>query len=41
MVSVATVLAARKAYKDAEIKPEDVDFAEVHDAFSIAEILAI
>jgi len=37
----ATVLAAEKAYKVAGIKPGDIDFAEVHDCFSIAEILAI
>lgn len=37
----AAILAAGKAYKEAGIKPEDVDFAEVHDCFSIAEILAI
>lgn len=37
----AGVIAGRKAYKQAGIKPEDVDFAEVHDCFSIAEIMAI
>ncbi len=37
----AAILAARKAYKGAGIKPEDIDFAELHDCFSIAEILAI
>jgi len=33
--------AAKVAYKEAGISPMDVDFAEVHDCFSIAEILAM
>ena len=33
--------AANEAYDDAGIGPEDVDFAEVHDCFTIAEVLAI
>lgn len=37
----ATVKAARQAYKQAGIEPKDVDVAEVHDCFTIAEILAI
>ena len=37
----ATVAAARMAYTQANIKPDDVDLAEVHDCFTIAEILAI
>ncbi|MFH1235260.1 MAG: thiolase domain-containing protein, partial [Candidatus Diapherotrites archaeon] len=37
----ATQEAAKRAYKKAGITPEDVDFAEVHDCFTIAEILAI
>ncbi|MBN2014915.1 MAG: thiolase domain-containing protein [Candidatus Altiarchaeota archaeon] len=37
----STILAAGKAYKKAGIKPKDIEFAEVHDCFSIAEILAI
>jgi acetyl-CoA C-acetyltransferase len=36
----ATVFAAQGAYKAAGITPEQVDFAEVHDCFTIAEILA-
>ncbi len=36
----AAVLAAREAYKKAGIKPKDVDVAEVHDCFTIAEIIA-
>lgn len=34
-----TVRGAKKAYEEACIGPEDIDVAEVHDAFSIAEIL--
>jgi len=37
----AAVIAGRKAYEQAGIGPADVDFAEVHDCFSIAEIMAI
>jgi acetyl-CoA C-acetyltransferase/acetyl-CoA acyltransferase len=33
--------AADEAYDDADVGPEDVDFAEVHDCFTIAEVLAI
>jgi len=32
--------AAKQAYKMAGIKPEDVDVAEVHDCFTVSEILA-
>jgi acetyl-CoA acetyltransferase len=35
----ATMRAARQAYERAGIGPEDVDVAEVHDCFSIAEII--
>ncbi|NIM98528.1 MAG: thiolase domain-containing protein [candidate division Zixibacteria bacterium] len=35
----ATVKAADRAYKMARVKPEDVDLAEVHDCFTIAEII--
>lgn len=35
----ATVRAARLAYEEAGIGPQDVDVAEVHDCFSIAEIV--
>ncbi len=31
--------AASKAYSIAKIKPKDIDFAEVHDCFTIAEIV--
>ncbi|WP_037144117.1 thiolase family protein [Rhodococcoides fascians] len=34
-----TVRAVREAYAQAGIGPKDVDLAEVHDAFSIAEVL--
>jgi acetyl-CoA C-acetyltransferase len=37
----ATVHAARSAFAQAGMKPKDVDVAEVHDCFTIAEILAI
>lgn len=37
----STVYAARKAYKMAGLKPEDIDLAEVHDCFSINGLLAI
>jgi acetyl-CoA C-acetyltransferase len=35
----ATVSAAQKAYEAAGIRPADVDFVELHDCFSIAEIV--
>jgi acetyl-CoA C-acetyltransferase len=36
----AARLAARQAYEMAGITPQQVDFAEVHDCFTIAEIIA-
>ncbi|MDI6805303.1 MAG: thiolase domain-containing protein [Candidatus Bathyarchaeia archaeon] len=36
----AAKLAAKKAYEMANVKPEDIDVAEVHDCFTIAEIIA-
>ncbi|KAA0003719.1 MAG: thiolase domain-containing protein [Thermoplasmata archaeon] len=37
----ATVEAAQRAYKKAGLNPSDIDVAEVHDCFTIAEIMAI
>ena len=37
---IAAEIAAKKAYAMAGVKPEDVDVAEVHDCFTIAEIIA-
>lgn len=37
----ATVCAAREAYAMAGIKPADIDFAEVHDCFTITQIINI
>ncbi|MCK4335327.1 MAG: thiolase domain-containing protein [Candidatus Aenigmarchaeota archaeon] len=36
----ATVYAAKEAYRQARLSPKDIDFAEVHDCFTIAEICA-
>jgi acetyl-CoA C-acetyltransferase len=35
----ATVSAARQAYSDANLSPADIDFVELHDCFSIAEVI--
>jgi acetyl-CoA C-acetyltransferase len=37
----ATVVAAQRAFKMADLRRSDVDVAEVHDCFTIAEIMAI
>jgi acetyl-CoA C-acetyltransferase len=37
----ASVFAARKAFDQAGLEPGDIDLAEVHDAFTIGEIVAI
>ncbi|NYT02871.1 MAG: thiolase domain-containing protein, partial [Methanosarcinales archaeon] len=37
----ATVHAGRAAYSMAGVEPRDIDMAEVHDCFTIGEILAI
>jgi len=37
----STVHAAKMAYKQANLKPKDIDVAELHDSFTIAEILAV
>ena len=36
----AAEVAAHEAYQQAGLKPEDIDAAEVHDCFTIAEIIA-
>jgi len=36
----AAVIASKQAYAMADLKPEDIDLAEVHDCFTIAEIMA-
>jgi acetyl-CoA C-acetyltransferase len=37
----STVCAAEEAYRQAKVGPTDIDLCEVHDCFTIAEILAI
>ena len=37
----ATVSAAKQAYLQARLQPKNIDMAEVHDCFTIAELLAI
>ena len=37
---MSTEVAAQEAFKQAAMKPKDIDIAELHDAFTIAEILA-
>lgn len=39
--SVPTRKAAEEAYERADIAPEDVDFAEVHDCFTINELVTL
>lgn len=34
-------IAAERAYKTAGVQPKDIDLAEVHDCFAIAEIMAV
>ncbi|MFW6185886.1 MAG: thiolase domain-containing protein [Halobacteriota archaeon] len=36
----AVAYAARKAYQQAGVEPKDIDVAEVHDSFTIAELMA-
>jgi acetyl-CoA C-acetyltransferase len=37
----ATRTAATKAFRQAHLEPKDIDFLEVHDCFTIAEVLAL
>jgi len=37
----ATKLASRKAYSDTGLSPDDIDIFEVHDCFTISELLAL
>ena len=37
----ATVRASEMAYRQAKVKPEQIDVATVHDCFTIAEIMAV
>lgn len=37
----AAKIAARKAYAEAGIRPKDVDILEVHDCFTISELIAL
>ncbi|MFX1319773.1 MAG: thiolase domain-containing protein [Promethearchaeota archaeon] len=37
----AVTSAAKKAYEKCKMKPEDVEIAEVHDSFSISEIISV
>src|SRR3989344_96629 len=37
----ATQIAAKHAFEQAKIAPRDIDLAEVHDCFTIAELMAI
>jgi len=37
----ATKVAAKKAFETARLTPKDIDLCEVHDCFTIAEIMAI
>ncbi|PKP58205.1 MAG: acetyl-CoA acetyltransferase, partial [Candidatus Altiarchaeales archaeon HGW-Altiarchaeales-2] len=37
----AAKIAAKEAYKQADIKPSDIDIAEVHDCFTISELIAM
>jgi len=37
----STIAAANQAYSMAGVKPKDIDFAEVHDCFTIAEIIDV
>ncbi len=36
----SAIIAAKEAYKQAGVEPDDIDVADVHDCFTIAEIMA-
>ena len=38
---ISTIEASKTAFEMAKMKPDDVDVAEVHDAFTICEIMAV
>ncbi len=41
ITSIQSVIdASRKAYKKADVEVDDIDIAEIHDCFSIAEVIA-
>jgi acetyl-CoA C-acetyltransferase len=37
---ISTKIAAKEAFRQADLSPSDIDIAELHDAFSILEIMA-
>jgi acetyl-CoA C-acetyltransferase len=37
----ATKIAAKKAYGQSKLKPDDIDILEVHDCFTISELIAL
>jgi acetyl-CoA C-acetyltransferase len=37
---LSTKIASKEAFKKANLRPKDIDIAEIHDAFSILELLA-
>ena len=37
----ATIVAAKKAYQRASLEPSQIDLAEVHDSYTISELIAI
>ncbi len=36
----ATLIAAKQAYSQADLSPKEIDFAEIHDAFTIVELIS-
>jgi len=37
----SSVIAANDAYKMAKTTPQEIDTAEIHDAFSVCELMAV